>query len=70
MPGNEVGDRIHNFFGQETLSQGQHQSEVVEGVWPALGNNLWAGSQRQIGTALISNLKNHSVPQSGNTYPH
>ncbi|KAJ9163539.1 hypothetical protein P3X46_023194 [Hevea brasiliensis] len=67
MPGNEVGDRIHNFFGQENLSQGQHHSEVVDGAWPALGNNLWAGSQRQIGTPFISNLKNHSVQQSADS---
>ena len=65
MPGNEVGDRIHNFFGQENLSQGQHHPEVVEGAWPGLGNNQWVGSQRQIGTPFISNLKNNSVTQSG-----
>lgn len=64
MPGNEVGDRIHNFFGQENLSQGQHHSEVVDGTWPGLGNNPWAGSQRQIGTPFISNLKNQSLQQS------
>ncbi|EEF47774.1 conserved hypothetical protein [Ricinus communis] len=67
MPGNEVGDRIHNFFGQESLSQGQHRPEVVEGTWPGLGNNQWVGSQRQIGTPFISNLKNHSIQQSADT---
>ncbi|KAL5751478.1 hypothetical protein ACOSP7_026081 [Xanthoceras sorbifolium] len=63
MPGNEVGDRIHNFFGQENLSQGQHHSQVVDGTWSGLNNNPWVGSQRQIGSPL-SNLKNYSIQQS------
>ncbi|KAK0586343.1 hypothetical protein LWI29_005311 [Acer saccharum] len=67
MPGNEVGDRIHNFFGQENLSQGQHHSQVVDGTWSGLNNNLWVGSQRQIGAPLISNLKNYSVQQSADS---
>lgn len=69
MPGNEVGDRIHNFFGQENLSRGEHRSEVVDGTWPVLVNNPWAGSQRHIGTSF-SNLKNHSLQQSGIAYAH
>lgn len=68
MPGNEVGDRIHNFFGQENLNQGQHQSQVVDGTWPGLNNNLWVGSQRQIGTPLISsNLKSYIVQPSADS---
>ncbi|WCJ29134.1 dentin sialophosphoprotein-related [Euphorbia peplus] len=67
MPGNEVGDRIHNFFAQENLSQGQHHQEVVDGTWTGLGNNSWAGSQRQTGTTYISNLKNQSGQQSGDS---
>ncbi|KAF2311213.1 hypothetical protein GH714_020943 [Hevea brasiliensis] len=42
MPGNEVGDRIHNFFGQGNLSHGspgQHHSEVVDGTWPVLADS-------------------------------
>ncbi|XP_050223443.1 uncharacterized protein LOC126673367 isoform X2 [Mercurialis annua] len=66
MPGNEVGDRIHNFFGQENLSQSQHLPEVVEGTWQGLGNNQWIG-QRQIGTPFISHLKNHPVQQSADS---
>ncbi|XP_043806401.1 uncharacterized protein LOC110599906 isoform X2 [Manihot esculenta] len=66
MPGNEVGDRIHNFFGQENLSRGEHRSEVVDGTWPVLVNNPWAGSQRHIGTSF-SNLKNHSLQQSADS---
>ncbi|PON70326.1 hypothetical protein TorRG33x02_256920 [Trema orientale] len=63
MPGNEVGDRVHNFFGQENLSQGQHHSQAIDGNWPGLGNNLWVGGQRQIGGPLISSLKNYNVQQ-------
>lgn len=68
MPGNEVGDRVHNFFGQENLSQGQYHSQVVDGNWPGLNSNLWAGSQRQTGAPFISNLKNFNVHQLGNTF--
>ncbi|XP_022769059.1 uncharacterized protein LOC111312715 isoform X2 [Durio zibethinus] len=63
MPGNEVGDRIHNFLGQESLSQGQHHSQVIDSTWPGLSNNLWVGSQRQVGGPLVSSLKNFSVHQ-------
>ncbi|KAL3024889.1 hypothetical protein AAZX31_04G149400 [Glycine max] len=64
MPGNEVGDRVHNFFGQENLSQGQYHSQAVDGNWPGLSNNLWAGSQRSTGVPFISNLKNFNQQQS------
>ncbi|XP_044484573.1 LOW QUALITY PROTEIN: uncharacterized protein LOC123210342 [Mangifera indica] len=67
MPSNEVGDRIHNFFGQENLSQGQHHSQVIDGTWPGLNNNFWVGGERQIGSPLISNLKNYSVQQSADS---
>ena len=70
MPGNEVGDRIHNFLGQDNWSQGQHQSETAEETWSGLNNNPWAGSQRQIGTPLISNLKNDNVHQPGINYAY
>ncbi|XVE54711.1 hypothetical protein DITRI_Ditri03aG0103700 [Diplodiscus trichospermus] len=63
MPGNEVGDRIHNFLGQGSLSHGQHHSQVIDGAWPGLSNNLWVGSQRQVGGPLVSSLKNFSVHQ-------
>ncbi|KAG6745878.1 hypothetical protein POTOM_050388 [Populus tomentosa] len=67
MPGNEVGDRIHNFFGQDNWSQGQHQAQAVDGTWNGLNNNPWAGSHWQIGTSLISNLKNDNVHQPADT---
>ncbi|KAL5544589.1 hypothetical protein UlMin_008373 [Ulmus minor] len=63
MPGNEVGDRVHNFFGQENLSQGQHHSQTIDGNWQGLNNNLWVGGQRQIGSPFNSNLKNYNVQQ-------
>ena len=66
MPGNEVGNRIHNFLGQESLSPGQHQSQAIDGTWPGLSNDLWVGSRRQIGGPLVSSLKNFSVYQLGN----
>ncbi|MBA0609042.1 hypothetical protein Godav_021173 [Gossypium davidsonii] len=54
MPGNEVGDRIHNFLGGESLSQGQHHSQVFDGTWSGLNNNQWVGSQRQVGGPLVA----------------
>lgn len=65
MPGNEVADKVHNFFEQDNLSQGQHQSQVPGGNWPLPNSNLWVGSQRQVGTQLASNLKTYGVQQSG-----
>ncbi|XP_057951813.1 uncharacterized protein LOC131146309 isoform X2 [Malania oleifera] len=70
MPGNEVGDRIHNFFDQENLSQGQHHSQVVEGNWPVLSNNLWVGNQRQVGAPLSSYPKNYIFQQSDSERGH
>ncbi|KAF3611061.1 hypothetical protein DY000_02051269 [Brassica cretica] len=63
MPGNEYGERIHNFFGQEGLSQDQHQSQVVDGSWSGYSNGL-GGNQKQIDTSLIANLKSYSTQQS------
>ncbi|VFQ82140.1 unnamed protein product [Cuscuta campestris] len=45
MPGNGVGDRVHNFFAQDTFSPGQHQPEVLDKNQPGLNNYLWAGNQ-------------------------
>lgn len=64
MPGNEFGERIHNFFGQEGVPQEQHQSQVVDGSWSSFSNGLVA-NQRQIDPSLIANLKNYSTQQSG-----
>ncbi|KAF8005724.1 hypothetical protein BT93_K0111 [Corymbia citriodora subsp. variegata] len=64
MPGNGVGDRDHNFFGQENLSQGQGRLEVVNRNWPGLTNNFLAGSQRQSGFPLNPDIKNYTVQQS------
>ncbi|XP_024972466.1 uncharacterized protein LOC112511185 isoform X3 [Cynara cardunculus var. scolymus] len=51
MPGNGVGDRVHNFFAQENLSQGQH-SHAVGGNSPS-DNNLWVSNQKQIGSPSL-----------------
>ncbi|XP_010258089.1 PREDICTED: uncharacterized protein LOC104597970 isoform X1 [Nelumbo nucifera] len=70
MPGNEARDKVHNFFEQDNLSQGQQQFQVGGGNWTVLNNNLWAGHQRQIGSPPSSNSKNYNIqqsdPESGN----
>ncbi|PIM99333.1 hypothetical protein CDL12_28175 [Handroanthus impetiginosus] len=58
MPGNELGDRVHNFFAQDNSWQGQNHSQVAEGNWPILNNNFWVGSQRQA-DLLNSNNRNY-----------
>ncbi|KAK8686223.1 hypothetical protein V6N13_125250 [Hibiscus sabdariffa] len=63
MPGNEFGDRIHNFLAGESLSPGQHHLQVFDGTWSGSNNNLWVGSQSQVGGPLVSSLKNFSVHQ-------
>ncbi|GAB2270085.1 hypothetical protein Dimus_004998 [Dionaea muscipula] len=73
MPGNEVGDRVHNFFQQGNLSQNQHHSQSVEGNWTVLNNNPWGGSDRQVGGLFSS--KNYNTHQAdsergqGNQFP-
>ncbi|GMJ00037.1 hypothetical protein HRI_003672900 [Hibiscus trionum] len=62
MPGNEVGDNIHNFLGQGSLSLGQHHSQLADSTWPGLSNYLCVGSQRQVGHP-VSSVKNFSVNQ-------
>ncbi|XP_038997370.1 uncharacterized protein LOC120122268 [Hibiscus syriacus] len=59
MPGNGFGDSIHNFLGQESLSLGQHHSELVDSTWHGLSNNHFVGSQIH----PVSNVKNFSVNQ-------
>lgn len=66
MPGNELGDRVHNFFAQDNSSQGQHQSHALEGNWPVNNNNFWVGSPRQL-DVLNSTSKNFSPQNSGIT---
>ncbi|XP_075479504.1 uncharacterized protein LOC142520405 [Primulina tabacum] len=73
MPGNEFGDRVHNFFAQDNTFQGQTESQVVEGNWPVLSNNFWIGSQREA-DALHSNnktynLKDPDIDRGQGSYP-
>lgn len=63
MPGNEVGDRVHNFFGQEHVSQGQHHSQIANGNWASVNNNFLVGNQRHY-DALSSKTKDCPL-QSG-----
>ncbi|GMH21551.1 hypothetical protein Nepgr_023393 [Nepenthes gracilis] len=62
MPGNEVDNRVHNFFQQINLSQSQNHTQSVDGNWTVFNNNLWAGNERQIGGAF--NRKHFNVQQS------
>ncbi|CAG7893743.1 unnamed protein product [Brassica rapa] len=62
MPGNEYGERIHNFFGQEGLSQDQHQSQLVDGTWSSFSNALVA-NQRHIDPSSIASLKSYTSTQ-------
>ncbi|XP_033146260.1 uncharacterized protein LOC103865421 [Brassica rapa] len=55
-------ERIHNFFGQEGLSQDQHQSQVVDGSWSGFSNGL-VGNQRHIDPSSIASLKSYSTQQ-------
>ncbi|KAI4365862.1 hypothetical protein MLD38_021810 [Melastoma candidum] len=64
MPGNGVGDRDHNFFCQESFSQGQGRFEVIERSWPMLNDNRLAGNQRQSGYPFISTNRNATMLQS------
>ncbi|XP_010423156.1 PREDICTED: uncharacterized protein LOC104708309 [Camelina sativa] len=63
MPGNEFGEKIHNFFGQEGLSQDQRQPQVVDANWSGFSNGL-VSNQRQIDPSLIANLKSYNTHQS------
>nr|XP_027123505.1 uncharacterized protein LOC113740178 isoform X1 [Coffea arabica] len=66
MPGNEVGDRVHNFFAQDNLPQGQNHTQALDGNWSVLSSNLWPGSQRQVGL-ISTTTKNYNLQQSGSS---
>ncbi|KAK9080407.1 hypothetical protein SSX86_000165 [Deinandra increscens subsp. villosa] len=59
MPGNGVGDKVHNFFAQENLSQGLRSQDEN---WP-INDNLWVGNQKQFG-ASDSSPRNYNSQQS------
>ncbi|KAK6148686.1 hypothetical protein DH2020_019598 [Rehmannia glutinosa] len=73
MPGNELGDGVHNFFAQDNSLQGQHHSQVVEGNWPVLNSNFWVGSQRQVdlsnSTNKNYNSQNSDIDRGEGSYP-
>ncbi|KAI7741206.1 hypothetical protein M8C21_026495, partial [Ambrosia artemisiifolia] len=59
MPGNGVGDRVHNFFAQENLPQGLRSQDEN---W-SLNDNLWVGNQKQFGVS-DSSPRNYNAQQS------
>lgn len=73
MPGNELGDRVHNFFAQDNSSQGQHQSHALEGNWPVNNNNFWVGSPRQLdvpnSTSKNFSSQNSEIDRGQPSYP-
>ncbi|PHT79597.1 hypothetical protein T459_17649 [Capsicum annuum] len=71
MPGNEVRDRVHNFFAQDSSSQGQHHSPVVDGNLSAVSNILGVGSQSQTGglSSNAYNLQNSDTTRGHSSYP-
>ncbi|CAN0871035.1 hypothetical protein LINGRAHAP2_LOCUS9734 [Linum grandiflorum] len=64
MPDNQVGSRIHNFFGEDISSQVQQHSQIADAAWPGISMNPWGGSQGQITTPFISDLKSRSLQES------
>ncbi|KAL1553443.1 hypothetical protein AAHA92_14120 [Salvia divinorum] len=73
MPGNELGDRVHNFFAQDNSSQGQHQTHGLEGNWPVPNNNFWVGSPRPV-DVVNSSTKSYSgqnpeIDRGQSSYP-
>lgn len=65
MPGNDIADKVHNFFEQDNLSLREQQSQVVDGNWPLLNSNAWVSNQNQNGMPPKSNLKNYFVQSLG-----
>ncbi|KAK9748128.1 hypothetical protein RND81_02G037800 [Saponaria officinalis] len=64
MPGNEVGDRVHNFLDQGSLSQDQRHTQFVDANWRGFHNNVLGANERQIGGPLNTSSKNYSGQQS------
>ncbi|KAL9243289.1 hypothetical protein vseg_017194 [Gypsophila vaccaria] len=63
MPGNEVGDRVHNFFDQSSSSQDQRHTPFGEANWTGFPNNVWGENERQGVPSNISS-NNYSEQQS------
>ncbi|XP_039137183.1 uncharacterized protein LOC120274717 [Dioscorea cayenensis subsp. rotundata] len=71
MPGNEVPDKVHNFFEQNNSSQHPH-SQTVARSWSLANRNHWLSSQSQNGIRIGSNVNSHTVryseSDSGNSF--
>ncbi|GAA0147044.1 hypothetical protein LIER_06842 [Lithospermum erythrorhizon] len=66
MPGNNSGDRVHNFFPQDTFLQGPHHQHTEEATWSVANNNFWAGGQTGLPNTTTKNVNNqHSVTYRG-----
>ncbi|XP_074317089.1 uncharacterized protein LOC141653272 isoform X2 [Silene latifolia] len=65
MPGNEIGDRVYNFFDQNSFSQNQRHTQFADASWPGLHNNVWGESERQNSVPLNSTSKCYNDQQSG-----
>ncbi|GAA0164295.1 hypothetical protein LIER_19965 [Lithospermum erythrorhizon] len=63
MPGNESGDRLHNFFLQDNSSPVQQHQQIADGAWSVVNNNLWVGSPPQFGVSS-ANTKNYNLQHS------
>ncbi|KAG9153222.1 hypothetical protein Leryth_021240 [Lithospermum erythrorhizon] len=63
MPGNDSGDRLHNFFLQDNSSPVQHHQQIADGSWSVVNNNLWVGSPSQFGVSS-ANTKNYNLQHS------
>ncbi|XP_074317091.1 uncharacterized protein LOC141653273 isoform X2 [Silene latifolia] len=64
MPGNEIGDRVYNFFDQSSFSQNQRHTQLADANWPGFHSNAWAQNERQNGVPLNSSSKGYNDQQS------
>ncbi|KAL4184283.1 hypothetical protein AMTRI_Chr10g224800 [Amborella trichopoda] len=62
MPGNEVADKVHNFFEQDNLAP--QQSSVGSGNWSTINNNVWLSNQRHNGPTHYSHQKMYGIQSS------
>ncbi|KAH9619849.1 hypothetical protein KSS87_001573 [Heliosperma pusillum] len=64
MPGNEIGDRVYNFFDQSSFSQNQRHTQFADANWPGFHNNVWGENERQNSAPLNSSSKSYNDQQS------
>ncbi|KAH9617043.1 hypothetical protein KSS87_001156 [Heliosperma pusillum] len=64
MPGNEIGDRVYNFFDQNSFSQNQRHTQFADANWPSFHSNVWGENERQNSAPLNSSSKCYNDQQS------